>query len=44
MKPLLRLLAFLLLAMPLLAACSNNQQQTVSNPDGPLVQVYHPPT
>ncbi len=44
MKQLLRLFAFLLLAMPLLAACAGDQPQPVSNPDGPVVQVYHPPT
>lgn len=39
-----KLLITLLLVMLALSACSGGQSETVTNPDGPVVQVYHPPT
>jgi uncharacterized protein YcfL len=44
MKRLIRLVTLLLLATFAFAACSSSQPEVISNPDGPLVQVFHPPT
>jgi hypothetical protein len=42
MKQLIRLSVLFLLLLPLLAACSGGQSETVSNPAEPVVQIYYP--
>jgi hypothetical protein len=44
MKKLPGSFTLLLLVIPALSACSGGQSETVTNHDGPVVQVYHPPT
>lgn len=46
MKQVIRLFVLALLLLPVLAACSGGEveQSSNGNPDGPVVQVYHPPT
>jgi ABC-type glycerol-3-phosphate transport system substrate-binding protein len=47
MKILFRLFAFALLLLPALAACSGsdaNTETATSDPSGPVVRIYYPPT